>query len=194
MTKVLKLLGGGWLAAVLGIALFAMSGALNSATVEAQSPPNPPARFVGTVVVDGQPAAAGTLIEARVGNATCGSTQVFSQGSDARYVVDVSALEPAAPNCGVDGSVVTFYVGGRQAAETGSWRNYELNTLNLTVVTATTTPTGTATTTRTSTPGAPVTGDTLAQGGSSANWLFAAIGLGALAFGASGVAVARRSR
>lgn len=191
MTKVLKLLGGGWLAAVLGVALFAMSGALNSATVEAQSPPNPPARFVGSVVVDGQPAAAGTLIEARVGNATCGSAQVFTQGSEARYSVDVSALEPAAPNCGVDGSVVTFYVGGREAAETGSWRNYELNTVNLTVVTAT--PTGTATT-PSATPGAPTTGDTLAQGGSSANWLFAAIGLGALAFGASGVAVARRSR
>ena len=188
MTKVLKLLGGGWLAAVLGVALFAMSGALNSATVEAQSPPNPPSRFVGSVLVDGQAPAAGTLIEARVGNATCGSTQVFMSGSEARYSVDVTALEPSAPNCGVDGSVVMFYIGGKQADQTGSWKNYELTQLNLTATTATTTATATVT------PGAPSTGSALADGGSSANWLFAALGLGAIAFGVGGVTVARRSR
>lgn len=184
MTKVLKLLGGGWLAAVLGIALFAMSGALNSATVEAQSPPNPPARFVGSVLVDGQAPAAGTLIEARVGSATCGVGSVFMSGSEARYSLDVQALEPSAPNCGVDGSVVMFYIGGKQAAQTGSWKNYELNTVNLTY----TTPTVTAT------PKPPSTGSALAEGGSSANWLFAALGLGAIAFGVGGVTVARRSR
>jgi hypothetical protein len=186
MTNVLKLLGGGWLAAVLGVALFAMSGALNAPTVDAQSPPNPPARFVGTVLVDGQAPAAGTLIEARVGSATCGVATTFQSGSESRYSLDVQALEPAAPNCGVDGSVVTFYIGGKLAAQTGSWKNYELNQLNLTY----TTPTATVT----ATPKAPTTGETLAQGGTSANWLFAAMGLGAIAFGASGLAVARRSR
>jgi len=186
MTKVLKLLGGGWLAAVLGVALFAMSGALNSATVEAQSPPNPPARFVGSVLVDGQAPAAGTLIEARVGNATCGSTQVFMSGSEARYSVDVTAMEPSAPNCGVDGSAIAFYIGGKLAAQSGSWKNYELNTLNLTY----TTPTATAT----ATPKPPSTGSALAEGGSSANWLFAALGLGAIAFGVGGLTVARRTR
>lgn len=187
MTKVLKLLGGGWLAAVLGVALFAMSGALNSATVEAQSPPNPPARFVGSVLVDGQAPAAGTLIEARVGSATCGVATVFMSGSEARYSLDVQALEPSAPNCGVDGSVVMFYIGGKQAAQTGSWKNYELNQLNLTY----TTPTATVT----ATPRVPDTGSAaLAEGGSSANWLFAALGLGAIAFGVGGVTVARRSR
>lgn len=185
MTKVLKLLGGGWLAAVLGVALFAMSGALNSATVEAQSPPNPPARFVGSVLVDGQAPAAGTLIEARVGNATCGSTQVFMSGSEARYSVDVTAMEPSAPNCGVDGSAIAFYIGGKLAAQSGSWKNYELNTLNLTY----TTPVS-----PTATPKPPSTGSALAEGGSSANWLFAALGLGAIAFGVGGLTVARRSR
>jgi hypothetical protein len=188
MTKVLKLLGGGWLAAVLGVALFAMSGALNSATVDAQSPPSPPARFVGSVLVDGQAPAAGTLIEARIGNATCGVASTFDFGGESRYQLDSPALEPAAPNCGVDGSVVMFYVGGRAAAQTGTWRNYELNTVNLTVTTATTTATVTAT------PGPPPSGNTLAQGGDSANWLFAVLGLGAIAFGVGGVTVARRSR
>jgi hypothetical protein len=62
MTKVLKLLGGGSLAAVLGIVLFAASGALGVSTVSAESPPSPPARFVGSVKVDGAAVASGTLI------------------------------------------------------------------------------------------------------------------------------------
>jgi hypothetical protein len=62
MTKVLKVLGGSWLAAVLGVVLFATSGALSATTVSAESPPNPPSRFVGSVLVDGQTAASGPLI------------------------------------------------------------------------------------------------------------------------------------
>lgn len=189
MTKVLKLLGGGWLAAVLGVALFAASGALNTSTVDAQSPPSPPARFVGSVLVDGQAPAAGTAIELRIGNTTCGVTQTFMSGSESRYAVDSPALEPTqSPNCGVDGASVSFYIGGKLAAQTGTWRSYELNTVNLTY----TTPT--ATTTVTATPGPPPSGNTLAEGGASANWLFAALGLGAIAFGVGGVTVARRSR
>ncbi|PFG73494.1 hypothetical protein [Tepidiforma thermophila] len=190
MTKVLKVLAGGWLAAVLGIALFAASGALGGQTVSAESPPNPPARFVGTVTVDGQPVPAGTVIEARIGNAACGVTQTFTQGGQARYVLDVPALDPGAnPNCGVDGAVVSFYIGGKKAAESGTWRNYQLNELNLTYTTPTPAPSPTAT------PRPPSTGETLAtDGGASASWLLAIAGLGILAFGVSGLAVARRAR
>ncbi len=190
MTKVLKVLAGGWLAAVLGIALFAAAGTLGAATVSAESPPNPPARFAGTVTVDGQPVAAGTVIEARIGNAACGVTQVFTQGGQSRYVLDVPALDPGAnPNCGVDGAVVTFYIGGKRAAETGTWRNYELNQLNLTYTTPTPAPSPTAT------PRPPAAGDALAtDGGASASWLFALAGLGIVAFGIGGLAVARKAR
>ena len=190
MTKVLKLLGGGWLAAVLGVVLFAASGALGATTVSAESPPNPPARFVGSVKVDGAAPAAGTLIEARIGSATCGATTVFMAGGEARYTLDSPALDPgASPNCGVDGAVVSFYIGGKKANETGSWANYQLNTVNLTY----TTPTQTAT--ASATPKPPTTGDTVAStGSSSASWLYAALGLGALAFGVGGATVARRSR
>ena len=183
MTKVLKLLGGGMLAAVLGAMLFAN-------VAFAESPPNPPARFVGSVLVDGQAPAGGTLIEARIGSATCGATTVFMAGGEARYVVDSPALDPGAnPNCGVDGAVVTFYIGGKKANETGSWKNYQLNTVNLTY----TTPTATATTT--ATPKAPVTGNFEGTtSSSSASWLYAVLGLGALAFGVGGATVARRSR
>ncbi len=188
MTKVLKLLGGGSLAAVLGIVLFAASGALGVSTVSAESPPSPPARFVGSVKVDGAAPASGTLIELRIGSATCGATTVFAAGGEARYAVDSPALDPGAtPNCGVEGATVTFYIGGKKANETGSWKNYELNTVNLTY----TTPTVTAT----ATPKPPVTGDSLATTNSnSASWLYAALGLGAIAFGVGGATVARRSR
>jgi len=187
MTKVLKLLGGGWLAAVLGVALFAASGALTSGTVSAESPPNPPARFVGSVLVDGQAPAGGTLIEVRIGNATCGATTVFMAGGEARYTLDSPALDPGAnPNCGVDGATVSFYIGGKKANETGSWKNYQLNTVNLTYTTPTTTATAT--------PKPPVTGSGPATDSTSATWLYAVLGLGALAFGVGGATVARRAR
>jgi len=181
MTKVLKLLGGGMLAAVLGAVLFAN-------VAFAESPPNPPARFVGSVLVDGQAPAGGTLIEARIGSSTCGATTVFMAGGEARYVIDSPALDPGAnPNCGVDGAVVTFYIGGKKANETGSWKNYQLNTVNLTY----TTPTPTAS----ATPKPPVTGTTgPSTDSNSAAWLFAVLGLGALAFGVGGATVARRAR
>ena len=191
MTKVVKMLGSGGLAAVLGILLLGFSGAMNAQTVSAESPPNPPGRFVGSVKVNGAPATAGTAIEARIGATTCGVTTVFMSGSEARYTVDVPVLDPGAnPNCGTDGAAVSFYVGGQKANESGSWKNYQLNQLDLTVTTATATPA-----TPTKTPGAPVTGSGVASdAGSSAMWLYAVLGLGALAFGVSGVAVARRSR
>jgi hypothetical protein len=197
MTKVLKLLSGGSLAVALGMILFA-SGAFSATSVSAESPPSPPARFVGSVTVEGAPATAGTLIELRIGTSTCGNTSVFMSGAEARYAVDSPALDPAAtPNCGVDGAVVSFYVGGKKANETGVWHNYQLNTVNLTV----TTPTPAASTTPgagtpASTPKPPTTGGGTATGSSdtTAIWLYAALGLGAIAFGVGGTAVARRSR
>jgi hypothetical protein len=186
MTKVIKMLGSAGLAAVLGVLLLGFSGSMNATTVSAESPPNPPARFVGSVKIDGAPATAGTTIEARIGTTSCGVTSVFLSGSDARYAVDVPALDPGAhPNCGVDGGAVSFYVGGVKANETGSWKNYQLNQLDLTV----TTPTPSAT------PKPPVTGSgSVSDSSASTGWVFALLGLGALAFGVSGVAVARRSR
>lgn len=188
MTKVLKMFGGGGLAAVLGVVLLGLSGALNAATVSAESPPNPPSRIVGTVKIDGVNAPAGTTIEAKIGNSSCGVTSVFNSGSEARYAIDVPALDPGAnPNCGTDGAVVKFYIGGKLANESGKWANYELGTVNLTYTTPTVTPSAT--------PKAPDTGNTVgATGETAAIWLFAVLGMGALAFGVGGVTLARRGR
>jgi hypothetical protein len=191
MTKVIKMLGSAGLAAVFGILLLGFSGAMHASTVSAESPPNPPGRFVGSVKLDGVMATAGTTIEARIGTTTCGVTTVFMSGSDARYALDVPALDPGAnPNCGTDGGAVSFYIGGKKANETGSWKNYQLNTLDLTF----TTPVA-ASPSPSTTPKAPVTGTGVSNdSSSSASWLFAVLGLGAVAFGVSGLAAARRRR
>lgn len=195
MTKVLKMLGSIGLVAMVGIAL------LGATIASAESPPSPPSRFAGTVKVDGANVPAGTVIEARIGTTSCGVTTTFNQGGNANYVLDVPALDPGAtPNCGTENASVTFIVGGKLANETGSWKNYQLNVLNLTVTSPTPTPTGgtpgpgTPTAAPTATPKPPPTGNGLAGNSSTAILLFAALGLGAVAFGVGGAAVARRSR
>ena len=161
----------------------------------AQSPPTPPSRFVGNVRVDGANAAAGTTIEARIGATTCGVTTVFTSGAEARYALDSSAAEPTqSPNCGTDGAVVTFFVGGRQANETGTWRNYQLNTVNLTVTQATAPPTSPTTAAPTRTPGAPNAGSGELSSGSGASAPMLEILLVASALGVVGVGIAARAR
>ena len=164
----------------------AVGGAMLVSVAAAQAPPAPPSRFVGTVTVNGAPPAANAVVEARVAGAACGTTTVFASGSEMRYTIDVPALDPvASPGCGVDGSVVDFYVDGKKASQTGTWKNYELTTLNLAVV-----PT---TATVTATPGAPVTGNTNTSDGGSSMPLFAVLLLAA-ALGMGGVALGARVR
>ena len=226
MTKIMKWLGGSVAGVIGGVALLGASGTFNATDAAAESPPAPPARFVGTVLVDGQQPAAGTVIEARVGGTSCGVSSTYSQGSAMWYAVDVAALDPGAnPNCGAEGATVTFYIGGMLANESAPWRNYDINIVNLTytsptptpvpptatpataTVTTTTPTTGPGTATPTtgggggstktvvaSTPKPPSTGTGSQGGDTSAVWLFALLGAGAVAFGAGGAAVARRSK
>ncbi|MBI2767469.1 MAG: hypothetical protein HYX53_16360 [Chloroflexi bacterium] len=193
MTKVMRMLAGGGLAAVFGVMLLGFSGAFSAHEARAESPPNPPSRFAGSVLVDGAAPPAGTSIEARVGSATCGVTTTFNASGQSRYTIDVPALDPGAtPNCGTDGATVTFLIGGKQAAQTGSWANYKLTELNLTYTTPPT-PTPAASASPSPTPKPPATGSgTVGSSDSSLSWTFAALGLGALAFGVGGAVVARK--
>ena len=185
MTNMFKWLGGLGLAAVLGLMLFGFSGAMNTTEVAAQSPPTPPSRFGGTVKVDGVTPPSGTVIEARVGAASCGNAAVDSDG---RYTVNVVAAAPANQGCGTDGAAIAFYIGGKKADQSGTWKNFDFSSLNLTY---TTPPTPAPSATAVVTPRPPSTGNTGADNG-SAPWLLVIFGAAALAFGASGVAVARR--
>jgi hypothetical protein len=129
------------------------------------------------------------VITAYVGSTVCKVTQVFSLGNESRYTIDVPALDPGAnPNCGTDGAVVTFYIGDKKAAETGRWRNYDINVLNLSYTTPTPVPVPPVV------PKPPSTGEVPADGSSANAWLFIVLGLGAVALGAGGVTVARRAR
>jgi hypothetical protein len=201
MSKVLRtLLGGSAFAAVLGAVLFGFAGVFGAQQVEAQSPPTPPSRFAGTVTLNGAPVLPGTVVSAMIGSASCGSTATFTEAGVARYVLDVPALEPAgAPNCGTDGAVVSFFIGSVKANETGAWRNFDLNQLNLTASSATPTASPSASATPTGgggTPKPPTTGSggTSIESGSDTNWLFLALGVGAVALAAGGAVVVRRSR
>jgi hypothetical protein len=173
------------------------AGALGGGAASAQSPQNPPARFAGTVTLNGQVAPAGTTVTAQVAGAACGSTTVFMENGNANYVVDVPAAGTDAPGCGAEGSTVTLLVNGQQAGS-GPWRNFELNVVNLNAQTgatpsptATASPTGTAT--AVPTPRAPQTGTGL--GDSAANETLLALGVVALIVAAgAGAAVAVRRR
>ena len=179
-------------------AVFALAATTMLATVAlAQSPPAPPARYVGTVRVDGANATVGTVVEARVGSAACGSSSVFASGSESRYALDAKALDPAtAPGCGADGSVVTFFVGGRQANETATWINYQLNTVNLTVSSgtpSTATPAPGTTPAPATTPRPPTTG-TGPSDGSSAPSMEMLLVAAAIGLTGAGVAVGAKAR
>jgi hypothetical protein len=175
------------------LALTLLATAAFASTAAAQSPPNPPARFAGSVMLNGAPAPAGTTVEARIGSASCGNTTVFMEAGQARYVVDVSALDSDHPGCGTDGASVSFFVAG-QAAGSGAWRNFDLNQLNLNAQAASPTATATATSTATTpvTPIAPQTGSGGTTGGDSEP-LIAIAGLGLVA-AAIGIGVAGRRR
>jgi len=193
-----------WLGLALAAVVMTVGGlVLGTGAAEAQAPQSP-ARFVGTVKVDGAYVPAGTLIEAYVNGSLCGVATTFNSDGAARYSLDVKAAQPEPPdqvNCGTVGDQVTFYIGGKMAMETGSWNNAILNVLNLTYVTptptatATTVPSATATATTAATPKPPSTGQGQSGSESGAMTLVVALlALGAVAFGMGGVAAAKRSR
>jgi hypothetical protein len=170
--------------------------ALGFGLVQAQgAPTNPPARFAGTVMVNGQPAAAGTVVEARIGGNVCGSTTVFMQNGAANYVVDAFATDAEHPGCGSDGATVTLFVNNQQAGS-GSWVNHQLNQVNLVVGAGAATPTATATAgTAVPTPRAPQTGTGSATGGGMEPLVLAgAVILGIAVLGGATVAGSRLGR
>ena len=156
-----------WSAAMLGLALLlGLVGMSAGAAIAQGAPPNPPARYAGTVTVDGTAAAAGASVQASVGGAVCATTAVNAAGT---YVVDVSA------SCGGAGTTVAFSVDGALATETAAWSNSALNVTNLTVTTPVEEPA--AEEPAAETPAAPATGSGLATTSSTQAMLLALLGL-----------------
>ncbi|GBD24460.1 hypothetical protein HRbin29_02138 [bacterium HR29] len=149
----------------------------------ASAQPVPPAVFSGSVTIGGNPAPAGTVVVAYLGNTACGTTIVSTPG---QYVLQCAG--------GQVGDTVTFTVNG-QPAGSGTWNNTQLNTVNLVVEERT--PTPTATPTRTPTPRAPRTGSGMeADGGTAGGGMLplALLGVALLGLGAAGAVAARRAR
>jgi hypothetical protein len=181
-----------WSAAMLGLALLLGLVGMSAGAAFAQgAPPNPPARFAGTVTVTGAAAGAGASVQAWVGGVVCATTAVNSAGT---YVVDVSE------SCGGAGSTVSFTVDGSLATETAAWSNSALNVTNLTVVASvpaeTETPaaeTPAETPAETTTPEAPATGSGLATTSSSTQVILLTL-LGLTLLSGTAVVAARRTR
>ena len=160
-----------WSAAMLGLALLlGLVGMSAGAAIAQGAPPNPPARYAGTVTVDGTAAAAGASVQAWVDGAVCATTAVNAAGT---YVVDVSAA------CGGAGTTVAFSVDGALATETAAWSNSALNVTNLTVTTPVEEPAAEepAEEPAAETPAAPATGSGLATTSSTQAMLLALLGL-----------------
>jgi hypothetical protein len=177
-----------WSAAMLGLALLLGLVGMSAGAAFAQgAPPNPPARFAGTVTVTGAAAGAGVSVQAWVGGVVCATTAVNSAGT---YVVDVSE------SCGGAGSTVSFTVDGSLATETAAWTNSSLNVINLTVVASVPAETETPaaeTPAETTTPEAPATGSGLATTSSSTQVILLTL-LGLTLLSGTAVVAARRTR
>ncbi|MFQ5879234.1 MAG: hypothetical protein ACE5IZ_03530 [Dehalococcoidia bacterium] len=98
----------------------------------------PPARFFGTITVDGAPPALGTVVRARIDGNLCGQGQVQNiAGVGLGYMVDVmEQTSPGFSGCGALGRTVAFeWVSGvgqvLPCSPRGSWDNSSFIRLDL---------------------------------------------------------------
>jgi hypothetical protein len=91
----------------------------------ADTPPEPPCRFYGTVTVDGAAVADGTVITATI------EGDQFTTATPAEgYSASTYAIKIGVDKEYTDGATVTFMIGARAAAQTGTWTkgaNIEVN-------------------------------------------------------------------
>jgi hypothetical protein len=85
--------------------------------VAQETPPDPPCRFYGDVMLDGQAVPAGTVITATVGGDEYTTTTPAEGYGASTYAIKIA--EPSGAT--YDGATVTFMIGSRSAAQTGTW-------------------------------------------------------------------------
>ena len=91
----------------------------------ADTPPEPPCRFYGTVTVDGAGVADGTVITAMIGG-----DQLTAATPAEGYSTSTYAIKIGVDTEYTEGATVTFMIGDRAAAQTGTWAkggNIEVN-------------------------------------------------------------------
>lgn len=83
----------------------------------ADEPPEPPCRFYGTVTVDGAAVTDGTVITATIeGDQLTTATPAEGYGTSSCYAIKIG-LDTGY----TEGATVTFMIGDRAAAQTGTW-------------------------------------------------------------------------
>ncbi len=156
-----RFIGAALIAAATALVAVAAIG-FNGGAETADAQVLPPARFFGTVTVDGAAAPIGSAVRAKVDGNVCGQTTVVSitgVGTNA-YIVDVVHSGFTA-GCGDVGDTVSFeWASTPTGAEfvpcgTATWDNTGFNEFNLTCGGGPGTPTPTATPTATPGPGTP---------------------------------------
>jgi hypothetical protein len=100
----------------------------------AQTPPQPPCRFYGTVTADGAAVPAGTVITATVGGDEYTATTPAEGYGSSSYAIKIE--EPDGSS--YSGATVSFKIGGSSAKETGTWTLGGNVNVNLSVGEATT--------------------------------------------------------
>lgn len=91
----------------------------------ADTPPEPPCRFYGTVIVDGAAVTDGTVITAMIEGDQL-TTATPAEG----YSTSTYAIKIGVDTEYTEGATVTFMIGDRAAAQTGTWAkgaNIEVN-------------------------------------------------------------------
>ena len=91
----------------------------------------PPARFFGSLTIDGQEAPMDTEVKAFINGNECGVTRTAASGS---YILDVRS-SVGYPGCGTEGAAISFQVNGIGAAESGSFDTGYFKPLDLTMLT-----------------------------------------------------------
>jgi hypothetical protein len=85
--------------------------------VAQETPPDPPCRFYGDVMLDGQAVPDGTVIKATIGGDEYTTTTPAEGYGASTYAIKIA--EPSGAT--YDGATVTFMIGAREAAQTGTW-------------------------------------------------------------------------
>lgn len=116
---------------LLAVAVLTAGSVALASAISAQAPP---ARFFGTITIDGQLAPTGTTVLTEVNERDCGSGQVTTNPERGAgfYIVD-AASEANVAGCAGLNRIVFFRVGTRYAAEIGCFEVGKFTELNLTI-------------------------------------------------------------
>ena len=121
-----------------GVAAFASpSRSAEASLLHQNRPPIAPARFFGTVKLDGGSVPTGTAVSAWIAGTQYAVTGTQNANGESIYAINVPADNPDTPAIegGKEGDIVSFMVKGAKAKETGMWSSGAVVQLNLNAVT-----------------------------------------------------------